>query len=757
MILARLPALLLLPALVPGALLAQSAGQGAPPAVFGYADFTAQAGVEQKFLAVPDAKMAGLHLKTLTAVPHLASTPEDRKTADYVAQKFREAGLETEIVPYRVLMNQPKAVLVEAYDGGGKLLVKGPTREHVQGDPYQDDPRVVMPFNGSSGSGDVTGEVVYANYGRLEDFDQLAAQHIDLHGKIVIARYGANFRGVKVYLAEQRGAAGVLIYSDPQDDGYFKGDAYPDGPWRPETGVQRGSVQYLFKYPGDPETPGVASTLDLPDSTRIPVDKSGNQPRIISIPISYHDASPILQALKGPGVPQGWQGALPFRYHLGPGGVKVHLVSQQDYQRRIIWDVIGKIRGSEYPDEWVLAGNHRDAWVYGAVDPSSGTAAMLEAVHGIGALIRGGWRPKRTIVFCSWDGEEEGLIGSTEWVEEHGKILERADAYFNVDVGVSGPDFSAAAVPSLKQFVRELTRSVPSPLGGSVYDQWKKSHASDDEHRASNAPPEPGEEVYVGELGSGSDYTPFLQHAGVPSTDIGSGGSYGVYHSVFDNFAWYTLNADPHFLYLQQMARVFGLEALRMADADVLPYDYVAYAREISAYIDAAKHKASAPGEAPPQNFAPAPELPPRWRPTNPADLPAVKGSPAPNSPEGWRATNGRLKALDFAPVQAAAARLAAAAQSVHAQQLARSGDVAKLNLALRQAETAFTSDAGLPNRPWYRHTIYAPGEFTGYAAVVIPGVNEALDARDPARAAQQLTVLAQALARAAQALESAR
>src|ERR1035441_758084 len=438
--LASLLLLALVPlAFAPRPLPAQSAAQTAPPAVFGYADFTAEAKIEEKFLAVPDAKLAGQHLKILTAEPHLASTPEDRKTAEYVAQKFRLAGLDTEIVPYRVLMNQPKVVRVEAYDPSEKLLMTGPTREHVEGDPYQDDPRVVMPFNGSSGSGDVTGEVVYANYGRLEDFDQLASQHIDLHGKIVLCRYGSNFRGVKVYIAELRGAAGVLIYSDPQDDGYFKGDAYPVGPWRPETGVQRGSVQFLPKYSGDPETPGVASTLELPDSARVPNDKSGNQPHIISIPISYHDAAPILQNLKGAGVPQGWQGALPFRYHLGADGVRVHLVSQQDYQRRIIWDVIGKAKCAEYPDEWVVAGNHRDAWVYGAVDPSSGTAAMLESVHGVGGLLKQGWRPKRTMVFCSWDAEEEGLIGSTEWVEQHAKMLENAVIYINVDVAVSGP------------------------------------------------------------------------------------------------------------------------------------------------------------------------------------------------------------------------------------------------------------------------------------------------------------------------------
>jgi N-acetylated-alpha-linked acidic dipeptidase len=680
-----------------------------PQSVFGYANFDAESKIEEKFLAVPDAKLAGQALKTLTAEPHLAATPGDRKTADYVAQKFRAAGLDTEIVPYRVLLNQPKVVRVEAYDAAGKLLLAGPTREHVEGDPYQDDPRVVMPFNSSSASGDVTGEVVYANYGRLQDFDELAAQHIDLHGKIVLCRYGVNFRGVKVYLAELRGAAGVLIYSDPQDDGYYKGDPWPIGPWRPETGVQRGSVQYLFKYPGDPETPGVASTPDLPDSAR--VSPEGNQPHIISIPISYHDAAPILEALKGAGAPQGWQGALPFRYHLGPGGVTVHLVSQQDYQRRTIWDVVGKIEGSQYPDDWVVAGNHRDAWVYGAVDPSSGTAAMLEAVHGLGALLHEGWRPKRTIVFCSWDAEEEGLIGSTEWVEQHAAELNHAVAYFNVDVAVSGPDFSASAVPSLKQFIRDLTRDVPSPIGGTVFDQWRMRHSNDETHRAVGAPILNPDEVHVGDLGSGSDYTPFLQHAGVPSADIGSDGPYGVYHSTFDDFAWYTQNADPHFLFLQEMARVLGLEALRMADSDVLPYDYVAYAHEIYGYLDAAQRKARDTG----------------------------------------------IEALDFAPAEAAAGRLAEAAQRAHELETAASGDLARLNGILRHTETALLTDAGLPNRPWYRHTIYAPGEFTGYAAVVIPGVNEAIDGKNPTLAAQQLAVLAQVLDRAARVLESAR
>lgn len=694
--------------LASGAFVLLGTAQTTASTPFGYQNFSHEATIEEKFLAVPSARLAGEELKTLTTVPHIAASPEDHQSALYIAEKFRAAGMATQIVPYRVLLNWPKVVRVEAYAPSGKTLMTGPAPEHVTGDPFQDNPRVVMPFNGSSGSGDVTGEVVYANYGRPEDFKELETRHIDLHGKIVLMRYGVNFRGVKVYLAELHGAAGVLIYSDPQDDGYYKGDPYPVGPWRPETGVQRGSVQYLFKYPGDPETPGVASTPDLPDTAR--VSPEGNQPHIISIPLGYHDAAPILQALTGPGVPEGWQGALPFRYHMGPGGVRVHLVSQQDYQRRTIWDVIGTIQGAELPEEQVIVGNHRDAWVYGAVDPGSGTAAMLEAIHGIAVLLKQGWRPKRTLIFCSWDAEEEGLIGSTEWVEQHGDEMSRVVAYFNTDVGVAGPDFNAAAVPSLKQFVRQVTQAVPSPVLDTVYQQWRLHQAGSNEHSASNAPPEPGEEVQVNDLGSGSDFTPFLQHAGVPSTDVGSGGPYGVYHSAFDDYTWFVMNADPHFAYLQQMARVLGLEAIRMADADVLPYNYPAYARAVAAYLDAAARKAREAG----------------------------------------------LSALDFADAQAAAGRFAAAAAKAYALQEAPPGNPAQLDQTLRAVETDLLSPAGLPTRPWYKHTIYAPGEFTGYSAVVIPGVNEAIDARDTSLAQQQLTVLAGALDSAAQTLDSA-
>ena len=414
--------LLLLIVIHPGAQPLESGYEAGPSnnsqPIFGFRDSGAETATEARFLVVPDPKLAEEHLRTLTQAPHMAGTPEDKATADYVAQKFREAGLDTEIVEYKVWINYPSEISVDITAPAG-VEMHGPTREHVDGDPYDNDPRVVMPFNGMSPSGDVEAEVVYANYGTPEDFEKLDKLKIDVRGKIVLVRYGQNFRGVKEFIAQEHGAAGVIIYSDPFDDGWRRGDKYPDGPWRPDTGVQRGSVGYMFEFPGDPTTPGIASLPSLPDGKRLAPEQSAQLPKIPVTPLSYHDAAPILQHLTGPDSPREWQGSLPFTYHVGPGPVRVKMHLKQDYQFRTLWDVIGRVRGSDFPDEWVVAGNHRDAWVYGAVDPNSGTAAMLETVHGIGELLKSGWKPKRTMVFASWDGEEEGLIGSTEWAEQH--------------------------------------------------------------------------------------------------------------------------------------------------------------------------------------------------------------------------------------------------------------------------------------------------------------------------------------------------
>ena len=691
------------------------------PAIFGFRDATAESATEAKFLAVPDPKLAKEHLRILTQAPHMAGTIEDKATADYVAQKFRDAGLETEIVEYRVWINYPAEISVDLTAPAG-VEMHGPSREHVSDDPYQDDPRIVMPFNGMSPSGDVEADVVYANYGTPDDFEKLDKLKVDVRGKIVLVRYGQNFRGVKVFIAQERGAAGVIIYSDPADDGWRRGDKYPDGPWRPDTAVQRGSAGYMFEYPGDPTTPGIASVPALPDSQRTPPQDSPQMPKIPVTPLSYHDAWPILQHLSGPDSPREWQGALPFTYHVGAGPARVKMHLKQDYQFRSLWDVVGRIPGGELPDEWVVSGNHRDAWVYGAVDPNSGTAAMLEAVHGVGELLKSGWKPKRTLVFCSWDGEEEGLMGSTEWVEQNEAQLANAPAYFNMDVAVSGPKFGASAVPSLKQFLRDVAKTVPAAKGGTLYEAWQAAllpgapstqsptEAIGDGRRMPAA--QVKNDVPVGDLGSGSDYSAFLQHLGVPSTDVSSSGPYGVYHSVFDNFAWFTKFADPDFIYEQQMARFFGLEAIRMADADVLPYDYEEYGKEISVYLDAARKRAD-------NKF-------------------------------------GR-HGLDFGPVETAAHHFESAGAKVLSKQKASPRDPARLNAALRNAERALLLPQGLPHRPWYRHAIYAPGEYTGYAAVVIPGVNEALDKGDSERARQQLAAVAEALERAAKTLDGYR
>ncbi len=695
----------------------------APPAIFGFRDVAKELAIETQFMAVPDPRLAEQHMRTLTSAPHVAGTPEDRQTAEYVAQKYREAGLETEIVEYRVLLNYPVEISVDVV-APATVKMHGPTREHVEGDPYDDNPRVITPFNGYSPSGDVEADVVYGNYGTPEDLAKLQQMGIDVKGKILLVRYGQNFRGVKSFVAQQRGAAGVIIYSDPMDDGWFKGDKYPQGPWRPDTAVQRGSVGYTFEFPGDPTTPGVASVPSLVDAQRTPPEQSAELPRIPTTPLSYADAWPILQNLGGPDSPREWQGALPFTYHVGPGPVRLRMHLKQDYEYRTIWDVIGVARGSEWPEEWVITGNHRDAWVYGAVDPGSGTVAQLEAVHGIGELLKTGWRPRRTLVFGSWDAEEFGLIGSTEWGEQHARELANAAAYFNMDVGVGGPNFGASAVPSLKQFIREVTKAVPSPKGGTVYDAWLKGEGRGREVTPTRAAPELTQPQNrppavpaktgppVGDLGSGSDYTVFLQHLGVPSGDIGSGGPYGVYHSVFDNFAWFKKFGDPDFLYEQQMARVCGLQMLRFAQADVLPFDYEEYGKEVAAYLETAQRKAA-------EKFSAA----------------------GPN----------------FAEVVRAARRLEAAGAAMLKLQNSPRADAARLNALLVHAERGFLIPEGLPRRPWFKHAVYAPGEYTGYAAVVLPGVNAAIDAADRDQTARQIAALAAALNRAATVLESYR
>ncbi|ABF41467.1 Glutamate carboxypeptidase II [Candidatus Koribacter versatilis Ellin345] len=689
-----------------------------PNAIAGFEKPIAQLALEKKFLAVPDPKHAEQDMRALTATPHLATTPEDRKTADYVLQKFKEAGLQASIEEYKVYFGIPESVSIDIVAPEGVVL-HGPSPERVDGDDGSKDSRILPAFNGYTPSADVTAEVLYANYGRPEDFDTLAQAGVDVKGKLVIIRYGEIFRGVKVLQAQQRGAAGVILYSDPMDDGYFKGDVYPKGPYRPSSAVQRGDVHFMFRYPGDPTTPGAPSSAT---AERTEAAQSASLPKIPVLPLSYADASPILQHLAGPESPRSWQGALPFTYHLGVGPVKVHLKIAVHYEYRTIWNVIGTVKGAEYPSDIVLSGNHRDAWVFGAADPGSGTVAQLEAVRGIGQLLKAGWRPKRTIIFASWDAEEQGMVGSTEWVEQHAQELSGAVAYFNMDVAVTGPNFAAASVPSLKQFMRDVAKSVPSPQGGSVYDAWTERTSGKSPQRnevfpdvngsarhSSAAPPH--QDVAVGDLGSGSDYTPFLEHIGVASADMGSHGPYGVYHSAFDDYTWFTKFADPKFAYEQQMARLHGLQVLRMADADVLPFDYEDYGQEIEAYIEYTKQRAA-------ESF-----------------------------PEGGPKFDELTKASKR--LQSAGSMLLGAVKA------GRAASPARINTALRDAERAFLTN-GLPSRPWFRHAIYAPGESTGYEAIVLPGITEAIEHHDQQALVEQIQLTTAAINHASEILESA-
>lgn len=661
--------------------------------------------IEQKFLAVPDPKQIEEYMRVLTAEPHIAGTPQDKKTADYVAGLFQQWGLETTVVPYRIWMNLPAEVSIDLVAPAGATM-HGPSPERVDPpDPYQNNPDITPAFNGYSPSGDAEADVIYVNYCRPEDFDKLKELKIDPKGMVVICRYGENFRGVKAYMAQEAGAAALIIYSDPMDDGYFRGDVYPNGPWRPATGIQRGTIEYGFEHPGDPTTPVFASTMDLPDDKRVHPDDSPDMPKIPTMPLSYQDAAPILQHLDGPESPRDWQGALPFTYHIGPGPARVKIHIKQDYAYRTIWDVIARIPGTRWPDEWVIAGNHRDAWVFGAVDPISGQVTMLEAARAIASLLKTGWRPKRTILFASWDAEEQGLVGSTEWLEQNEDALAHAVAYFNSDTGAAGPNFRASAVPSLRTFLRDIAKVVPSPKGGMLYNAWQGS-------RPRVNPPNTAtiDEPPVGILGSGSDFTEFLDHSGVPATDIRSSGPYGVYHSAFDDFAWFKKFGDPDFLYSQEIARVMGLEVLRMADANVLPLDYAAYAKEITTYLDAAQKKAN---------------------------------------------TELGDKAPSFDAALAAAAHFAKAAAAANVARAHPPANPRALNGTLRDTESALLLPNGLPRRPWFKHAIYAPADLRGYSASVIPGVNESIDRKDAAATAEQLNALTGVLNRAAETLEA--
>jgi N-acetylated-alpha-linked acidic dipeptidase len=685
---------------------------------------------EEQFRTVPQPQSAREHLRQLTAEPHVAGSKEDYATAVYVRDQMRSYGLQAELRQYDVLLPYPSQPSI--------VELVAPTRERLQlqepvlpEDPSSSNPKIIPLFNGYSASGDVTAPVVYVNYGLPTDYEALKKLGVDVKGKIAVARYGNSFRGVKAKVAEENGAVGLIIYSDPADDGYVQGDVYPKGPWRPVDSAQRGSVQYLFQYPGDPLTPGRPS---VPGQPRLKQEEANDLPRIPVQPISYGDARKVLEPLLGPIRPRGFQGGLPFAYHVGgTSDVRVRLKTEMDYKVRPIWNVIARIDGDTGQDRWVIMGNHRDAWTFGAVDPNSGTTAMLEAARGFGQLLKAGWRPRRTIILCSWDGEEFGLIGSTEWAEENAtELKEKAVAYLNMDVGVSGANFGASSVPSLWKTIRAVTKDVRDPkTGKNVYQQWqdrtRESQPSAELTDATMGSDTAVAEARIGALGSGSDYTPFLQHLGIPSTDMGFGGDYGVYHSAYDSFHWMSSFGDPTFVYHVAAAQVWGTLAMRLASADVVPFDYVSYANEIRDFFQESLRNAK------------------RRR------IDASFNEAAMNS-----AIDQFLREANRVD-QEKKDLLAALERNGSTNDPALTAKAKRINDALISVERALVDDRGLKGRPWYRHQIYAPGFYTGYAAQPLPDFRQALDDRNANNAKDALDRIVAAVQRASAVLQRTR
>jgi N-acetylated-alpha-linked acidic dipeptidase len=696
----------------------------AQPAIDGFSPKLAQdeRRLEEQFRAVPQPSTARAELKKLTSEAHIAGSPEDYATAIYVRDLMRSFGLRSELKEYQVLLPYPRTPSI--------VELIAPRRERLQvredivpQDPTSASKKIVPLFNGYGASGDITAPLVYVNYGLPNDYEALRSAGVDVKGKIAIARYGNSFRGVKAKVAEDNGAIGLLIYSDPADDGYAQGDVYPKGPMRPDSSAQRGSVQFLFVHPGDPLTPG---TPAIPGTLRLKKEEATNLPRIPVQPISYGDARRLLQPLRGPLRPKNFQGGLPFAYHVGgTNDVRIHLKTNIEFVTKTIWDVITTIDGAAEKDRWVVLGNHRDAWVFGAVDPNSGTTAMLEVGRGLGQLLKSGWQPRRTIVLCSWDAEEQGLIGSTEWAEENAdQLREKAVAYLNMDAAVSGPNFGASSVPSLWKLIYEAARDVRDPkTKRSVFEAWRDrawENASDADRFDANGNAKSPATPRIGALGSGSDYTPFLQHLGVPSLDMGFGGDYGVYHSAYDSFYWMEHFGDPTFQYHVAAAQIWGTVALRLANAPGLPFDYEDYAAQLRDFANettrlANRKKLGGSFDAKPL-------------------LKAIEDL----SDEADKVTKRRI---DLEKQDSASAN----------EKLAR------LNDALMQAERGFIDSRGLRGRTWFRHQVYAPGFYTGYAALPYPDLRQAIEdgrASDAAEAAARIT---EAIERATEVLKRGR
>lgn len=692
-----------------------------------------QKSLEAKFDSVLKRENLRDWLKKLSARPHHVGSPYDKENAEFILSLFKSWGYDAQIETFDVLFPTPKTRVLEllAPEKYTAKLEEPDLKEDATSNQKNEQ---LPTYNAYSIDGDVTAPLVYVNYGVPADYEELERRGVDVKGKIAIARYGGSWRGIKPKVAAEHGAIGCLIYSDPRNDGYFQGDVYPKGAYRNENGAQRGSVADMPVFPGDPLTPGIGSTKnakrlalkDAPTLTKIPV-----------MPISYADALPLLRNLEGAVVPENWRGALPITYHFGgTDKTRVHLKLEFNWDTKTIYNVIGKLNGSERPDEWIIRGNHHDAWVNGANDPLSGLIAELEEARAVSELIKTGWKPKRTIVYAAWDGEEPGLLGSTEWVETHADELKnKAAVYINSDTNGRG-FLGVGGSHTLEKFVNEVSRDVIDPQTKiSVGMRWR---AADLVYGSPNAKKEARErtDLRIDALGSGSDYTPFLQHLGIASLNLGYGGEDGggSYHSVYDSFDHYTRFGDPNFDYGIALAQTAGRMTLRLADADVLPFEFTNFADTISGYFTEITKLTNQMRED-----------------TNTMNKMISDGTlkvvQDPTETYVIPKQKQEVPAINFAPLENALAKLQTSAKNYQTAMKNKSPSAQKqLDEILMKTERALTSNAGLPRRDWFKHQIYAPGFYTGYGVKTLPGVREAIEQRNWKEAGDQIQIVSQTI-----------
>jgi N-acetylated-alpha-linked acidic dipeptidase len=700
--------------------------------------------LESQYDSSLDASNLEEWMRYITSKPIYTGSPHNKETADWMVEQFESWGFETRLDTYQVLYPTPRI---------RELELLGPTRYTAQlrepelpGDATSGIEEDRLPtFNAYSGDGDVTAELVYVNQGIPADYEELERLGIDVEGKIVIARYGGSWRGIKPKVAYEHGAIGCILYSDPRDDGYFQGDVYPEGPYRMEHGVQRGAVQDMPLYPGDPLTPFVGATED---AERLTVEEAPTIMKIPVLPISYADALPFLQALQGPVAPLAWRGALPLTYHVGPGPARVRLHVESNWDLEPAYNVIAVMSGSEYPDEWVVRGNHRDGWAMGAGDPTSGMVALMEEARAVGELARTGWRPRRTIMYTGWDAEEPGLLGSTEWAEHHrDELRDKAVLYLNTDGNGRG-FFSAGGSHTLERVVNQVTKQVEDPQTGvSVWERARARRAV-----AGDPSAQRDGDLWIAALGSGSDYTPFLQHLGISSLNIGFGGENGggSYHSQFDSFDHYSRFGDPGFQYGIALAKVAGRLTLRFANADVLPMRMANYAETVDRYLGEVEELADdMRGETERHNQL--------------VEMDAFRLQADPTKTYVPPTAKDEVPFFNFSLVQNAIGRLEDASTDLDLTLATGLGSgsldrrrMAEINDILQEVEQAMTDESGLPGRPWFRHTIYAPGFYTGYGVKTLPGIREAIEQREWQLVDQEMARIAAALERVTELLRRA-